>query len=278
LRNQGGPFLKKMSFQFAIPSARLQPFIKQYWAFENVLARDCEHRQRIIATGLPELIFYFGNRPTSDKRTLEGNVILNGQHNDFYDLIVTDKISLLSVTFHPHGLSQFLKIPLNEIQNQSVFLEYINKELSQQLEHKLTESEDFSERIKIIETYFLQLLTKHKSPDENRRMSHLVELIKSTKGIVSIDFLASSSCLSRKQFERKFMATIGLSPKQYLKVIRFQNALHINQTSQMSNLTELALEAGYYDQSHFINETKELTGQSPKKLFETDEIVSDFFQ
>lgn len=269
---------KKMNFEFAIPSTALRPCIKQYWAIENVLDKGKEHTQRIIATGLPELTFYFGNRPKSDKRNLEGNALLNGQQNDFYDLFITDKLSMFSVTFQPNGLSSFLKIPLNELQNQTVFFESIDNVFSQQLEGQLTDAKVFQQRIEIVERFFLKLLNKKNISVDHQRMTHSIELIKSTKGNISVDFLASNACLSRKQFERKFLAYIGISPKQFLRIIRFQSTIHLKQSTKNISLTELAYEAGYYDQSHFINEIKELTGQTPKKLFENNcEMTSDFF-
>jgi transcriptional regulator GlxA family with amidase domain len=108
-------------------------------------------------------------------------------------------------------------------------------------------------------------------------MRRSVDLINRTKGNITVDCLASEACLSRRQFERIFLAYIGISPKQFLKIVRFQNAIFINHNSNAKSLTDLALKAGYYDQSHFINEMKELTGYTPKKLFYEEEIISDLF-
>lgn len=108
-------------------------------------------------------------------------------------------------------------------------------------------------------------------------MSHSLELIKKAKGMVDIDFLSQQACLSRKQFERLFSEHIGISPKQYLRIIRFQSALHNNSQSNHWSMTQLALESGYYDQSHFINDFKALTGLTPKKFFADCDSVSDFF-
>lgn len=271
-------FSYTLSFKYAIPSDSLKPYIKQYWAFDNVMEKGMTHTQRIIATGLPELVFYFDNRPKSDKRNLEGNALLNVQQNDFYDLVITDKLSMFSVTFQPQGLSHLLKIPLNELQNQSVYLGFINKAFSQHLEQRLVDTNNFKERVNIVETYFIQLLCQDNTSVDQRRMTSTIELIRTTRGNISIKFLVTNACLGRKQFERKFSSYIGIPPKQYLKIIRFQNAIHLQQFSKENHLTELAYEAGYYDQSHFINETKELTGHTPKRLFETCDMVSDFFR
>lgn len=267
-----------MKYESAIPSNTLQPYIKRYWALENVPDKDKKHSQRIIATGLPELIFYFGNRPRSDKRDLEGNALLSGQQNDFYDLVITDKLSMFAITFQANGLSSFLKTPINELQNQIVPLDSIDKIFSQHLEQQLAAVTTFEKRIEIVEVFFLKLLNSRMVPVDYERMANAIKFIKSTKGHISIDTLASETCLSRKQFERKFLSHIGISPKQFLKIIRFQNAIFLKQSTAKISLTELAYATGYYDQSHFINEIKSLTGQTPKELFKSGAVISDFFQ
>jgi AraC-like DNA-binding protein len=267
-----------MLYDFAIPSKILQPYIKQYWAIETILPKGQEHSQRIIATGLPELTFYFGKRPTSDKRTLESNVLISGQQNDYYDLLITDHLSVFSITFQPNGLSQFLKFPVSELRNQTVAANAIDKSfLPPHVEDQLAEAKSFKKRVEIAEALFVKLIATPIERVDHERMLQSIQMIKSSKGSVSIDALASNACLSRKQFERKFLAYIGISPKQFLKIIRFQYTLFLNQSAANHSLTSLAYEAGYYDQSHFINEIKELTGLTPKKLFAHREIITDFF-
>lgn len=266
-----------MSFSYAIPSDALKPFVKHYWGLEKVFEQGASHTQRVMATGLPELIFYFGRKPEASNRQLEGNVLLNAQQNDFYDLILSERLSLFAVTFHPEGLSRFWTIPLQELQNQSLYLGLLDKTLAAELEEKLENASCFPDRVQIVEAVLIRLLGQRPFSVDHHRMSSTIALIKSTQGRVLIDALAQDACLSRKQFERKFIAHIGLSPKQYLKIIRFQYALYLHQQNTSGNLTELAYRAGYYDQSHFVNDVRELAGYSPKKLFKETEIVSDFF-
>ena len=71
-------------------------------------------------------------------------------------------------------------------------------------------------------------------------------------GHISVKNLAEISCLSIKQFERNFMYLIGINPKQYLRIIRFQKILKNIHRKNFTNLTLLAHENGYYDQSHFL--------------------------
>lgn len=68
-----------------------------------------------------------------------------------------------------------------------------------------------------------------------------------------------------RQLERNFKKHIGLSPKEYSNIIRFQNALSLIKNENRS-LLDIALECGYYDHSHLVNEIKRNTGFPPSQL------------
>jgi len=78
--------------------------------------------QRIIPTGLSELMLYFTPRPKilTDNKDLSDNVALYGHQSGFYDMELTGELSVFSIVFQPQGLMQFFKFPLYEILNQNV--------------------------------------------------------------------------------------------------------------------------------------------------------------
>lgn len=270
-----------MNYHIAQPSEKLKPYIKQYWAVENTLKPDESYIQRVIPSGLPELIFYLGHKPKTvvGNRSLEDNFLLNGQQNDYYDILISEDLSLFSISFQPQGLSQFFSLPLHELMNIDVPLKYINKKLHDELEMKLSIENSFEEKINIIETVLTKLLADNERKFDFYRIYETIELIRQSKGNVSIEKLASNACLSRKQFERTFSEHVGTSPKQYLKIIRLQASIYLRSKNKKILLTNLAYENGYYDQSHFISDFKTMTGLTPKQFFDVcDEPVSDFFE
>jgi AraC-like DNA-binding protein len=264
-----------MNFHTNTPTIHLKPFIKRFWSVEVNLLKNEVHTQRVVATGLPELSFYFGSQPFSTQRSLSGSALLNVQQNDFFDLQIPSNSSIFAITFQPHGLNRFLRIPLNELKNFIITSEIKTKDFFPSLEAQLSEANNFHLRTKIAERYFLNLLNYRDDLFIHEGIANSIHQIKKTKANISIDTLALDACMSRKQFERKFSENIGISPKQYLKIIRFQNSIKLNQSNK--NLTTLAYEAGYFDQSHFVKQIKELTGYTPKILFEKETLVSDFF-
>jgi AraC-like DNA-binding protein len=110
-----------------------------------------------------------------------------------------------------------------------------------------------------------------------KRLNDSIRLVNRNKGIIDVDTLASSACWSRKHYERNFQEIVGTSPKQFLRIIRFQHALHYKAQHQETKLAELAYECGFSDQSHMTNEFRDLAGLTPKRFFAECAPFSDYF-
>lgn len=269
-----------MDYNISKPSEFLSPFVKQYWSLECCSPKDNEHIQRIVPNGLFEIIFYLEDRPesTDSQKSITENIILSGQLKNFYDLKVTGNLSLFAVYFFPQGLSMFLDMPLKELFNQSIPLKYIIKDSVNRLEDELLAETTFKNKIQIIEQFLFAQIKRTEKKYKYERIRHIVNQINQLKGIVEIDALASESFLSRKQFERTFAEIIGTSPKQFLKTVRFQNAIFEKSQHPEMNITDLTYKCGYYDQAHMINDFKTLSGLTPKKYFENRDSISDYFE
>jgi AraC-like DNA-binding protein len=266
-------------FNLAKPSLLLTPYIKHYWSIENTEKPEDQYVQRIIPSGMIEMIFYINSRPRilDDAKYFSENVILSGHQKDFYDLQCNGNLSVFSIVFRPEGLMKFFNVPLNELYNKNIPLKFINERFEKDIYSAILDNGSFKKRTEIIENYLTRLLREDINSYEFKRINHAVDLIRQSHGKVTIDYLASGVCLSRKQFERKFTEYIGATPKQYLKTIRLQFSLFLKGRYRTLSLTELAYDCGYYDQSHFINEFKLQTGLTPRQYFDNNESYSDFF-
>jgi AraC-like DNA-binding protein len=269
-----------VSYHISKPSFFLSQYVKQYWAIENCLPNGNQHIQRIVPNGLMELMFYFGDKPQAldSIKNICDNTIISGQQRGYYDLLVTGNLSMFSISFQPYGAKLFFDLPLSEFYDQNISLKYLLKDKVKQLESTLYESKSFEEKICIVEKFLFNQLKNCNKKYELNRIRNSVMLINQSKGLIDIERLSSSACLSRKQYERCFAEYIGSSPKQFLRTVRFQNTLLEKQTNKSINLTELAYNCGYYDQSHMINEYKQLSGKTPSQYFSECEPYSDYFQ
>lgn len=266
-------------FHFFRPSGILADFVKQYWILEGNISDIDISKQRIIPNGYIEIMFHFGDDlivlSPDEKINKRKNAVICGHRSYCYDIIAAGKIGLLSVVLKPEGAMMFFKMPLSVIRDQTIELEDIFEDANE-LEDMLCNATDNLERINIIDLYLRALLIEDKFYDY-KRMRSCIKSIDHNKGQVKISDLAECACLSEKQFQRNFKKYIGTTPKDFINVVRFQNAIHQKQKRPGIKLTELALLSGYYDQSHFIHDFKRFSGHSPRQFFSEEEPYSDYF-
>ncbi len=269
-----------MDYNISKPSLFLAQYVKQYWGLQNCIPAGKEYIQRIVPSGLFELIFYLNDKPksTDQQKTISDSIIITGQLKSYHELKIAGKLSLFAIYFLPHGLSVFLDIPMKELFNQSIPLKLIIKDTINKLEDELSSAETFKEQIVIAEEFLIGQIKKNEKKYKYDRIRHTVNIINQSKGNLKIDDLASESFLSRKQFERTFSDFIGTSPKQFLKIVRFQNAIYEKSKNSELNLTEIAHRCGYFDQAHMINDFKTLSGITPKDYFKREGVFSDYFE
>lgn len=268
-----------MVYQYIQPSKILEPFIKQYWILEQSKPMQvCT--PRIYPSGFTELILHYGDAYShidmNNKSVVQPKFYFTGQSNSYYDLSPTGKIGFIAITFKPDAASLFFKMPVGEIENKWVAMEDILGNSGRELEYKLQIATDTIERVQIIETFLIHQL-KELYTAYHERINYSIQKINQHRGIISVQNLAEYACLSTKQFNRKFTDYVGMKPKQFTRIVRFQHAIYNQQANSVKNLTELAYHCGYYDQAHFTNEFKQFTGYSPKEFFKICEPHSDYF-
>ena len=127
----------------------------------------------------------------------------------------------------------------------------------------------------MIEFFLLNRLTDNEIID--RIVKSTVETILTANGQLTVEELSKQTNINRRQLERKFSSTIGLSPKQLSKTIRLQATLKMLLNKQFTSLTALAYEGAYYDQAHFIKDFKEFTGLTPKEFYGDNLKMSSLF-
>lgn len=94
------------------------------------------------------------------------------------------------------------------------------------------------------------------------------------KGKVEIKRLAEDQNVSERHLNRLFQQWIGISPKEFTRIMRFQNTFKHMLFTRKRKLAWLAIENGYHDQAHFINEFKTFSGVTPTQILKS--YMSDF--
>jgi AraC-like DNA-binding protein len=178
----------------------------------------------------------------------------------------TEDSGNIIVSLKETGVAAFLKAPAHEFFEQSVPLEhFINQATLLRTEELLSAAKNHRQRISIVEQLLLSILTNHKL---DNLIATAIEKIQASHGLMRIKDLANTLCISPDAFEKRFRRVVGTSPKQFSSIVRLRTL--IQSRSEKTTFTELAYEAGYFDQAHFTKEFKTFTGLTPSEFFKSN--------
>lgn len=215
------------------------------------------------------LSFYPRDSETIDYPDQKGKIsqvrsAIIGQHSVVTNRHVGTDFLVFQVVFQPTGLFKLTGIPSYELTNGYFDAESIFESEIKNVNARLSNSESYEEMIKIVETFLFYLLN-HKNKEKHAIDTVGTLLLQSPK-MLSLDWLAKESGLSIKQFERKFTERIGINPKYFGRIVRFEKAFRMKNTQPKLDWLSIALECEYYDYQHLVKDYKEFTGQTPTQF------------
>lgn len=266
-----------MKFEIIKPSPALKEYIQFYWLLECTPSAE-EAVHRIIPSGLPELMVNYGDRlicTGDDPGTATPSMAFSGQKNTFYDIFQTGNTRIISALFTPAGATYFFQDSFSGLLNNSISLEDIFPQDSDRLYDRLCLAAGTVEKAAILEAFIMEKITSRYRKDYPL-INSVISAIKESRGDITIDAICHMFSINSKFLERRFSDYIGMTPKSFIRIVRFQNVLD-RYDKCSGSLTDLSMDCGYYDQSHFIREIREFTGMSPQELFSTCGVHSDFF-
>lgn len=173
-----------------------------------------------------------------------------------YNMDVPGDLRTFSARLQPAGAVQLLGIKPADLVDT-----FAPITLPSGLLESLQAAESWQEMVGPVDAWLAQLARGKPGSDAvTRAANHLRE----ARGIISVQDLADEAGLSLRQFQRRFQTLTGLNPKHYARICRIGQAVHRKELEPGASWTELALECGYADQSHFIRDFKALTGALPR--------------
>ena len=180
----------------------------------------------------------------------------------FSELVTnTPSVHMLGVRFHPCGLTAFCKPPLSEFTNQRISCNDLTLLFTDSFAESLCEAQTLQQQICLIERFLIHRLKDNYEIDP--QIPFAVQQINRSKGRLPILQLMDEICICQRHFERKFKAYTGYTPKEYSRIMKFRNTIDLLKNCVPDNLLTIAVEAGYYDLSHFNKEIRQLSGFFP---------------
>jgi AraC-like DNA-binding protein len=189
---------------------------------------------------------------------------LSGTHSGFIVIDALPASSMMGVHFKPGGASAFLSLPASELRDQVVELDLVWGRAAWDWRDRMLAAPDPEAKFRVLEQLLLERLQAAKSsPDRRRRVAWALSRFEQGNGVGSIRTVAEELGVSHKHFIEEFRREVGLTPKVFCRIRRFQDVLVRINTGKAMEWADVACACGYFDQAHFINDFKVFAGLNP---------------
>ncbi|MBC7921441.1 MAG: helix-turn-helix transcriptional regulator [Ferruginibacter sp.] len=288
-----------MRYERIHPPAHLKDYIRHFWILESDCVDPLPKTFGPVADGCPGLIFQQSEKGTfyDQKNKKLPNIFLYGQTTKHTEINSVGKFSTIGIYFYPDALKSIFGFDAEKLTNSCIDLGLLSDRqgfsLSEQLlnvagrhpagRHSASRNggrhpAPVVHQIELLSSYlFFQIKKNNVQTDETTQ--YILSQIIQSKGGISLKELRKNAQLSERSFERKFKQWVGISPKLFSRVCRFQASLNQLRNNNYDKLSDVAFENGYADQSHFIRSFKEFAGFSPYQYQkQSNEVVENFPQ
>jgi len=258
-----------MTFKEIAPGARLRPYIKCFYFYES--GSGSNYNDIVFPSGTMEVIFNLGEGRWKTKKDntyyTTPPIELWGQITRPLAIQSVGRNTMFGFRFYPHSAAYFFNENVAEFNNEVVDATTVFGESLQQLHHKLLETPDLDKRIMLLEEFLWnRLLITEKKHQKIKFIGQIAQTLSNNYSNEKINSISVRNNISSRYLNLLFSQYTGLPPKLFFKINRFQHSLNLVHSKDQS-LTNVAYDAGYFDQAHFIREFKLFTGITPTSFY-----------
>lgn len=192
--------------------------------------------------------------------------ILVGPQVSRLDLHFPPEHLVVGAAFWPGGLHRLLGVPVVDMLDYSVESRALLGPALAEVTARLEDAPSYAAMLAAVEAYLLRMLRRLRPRAEQAIDRLLPGLLPSGRLHAPLDHLAADACLSSRQFERAFVARVGLSPKLFARIARFDQAFRLKERRPALDWLAVAVRCGYYDYRHLVRDFREFAGTTPPQL------------
>lgn len=258
-----------MILQLHSPAFPLNRYIEQFVYYEGI---DVAHSlDRFLPDGNTEIIINLTEHPQSihDNETLKEIQVcrhawVSGVRTKPITIPSGKRSRMLIVAFKKGGAHPFYPFPMTEITNWVADADLIFGNPFYRLREQLLHAPSIEIMFLLMEQFLIQRGGDALHADAaSKCVAYAVSNIVNRPDASGSQILSDAIGYSQKHFIDLFKGQVGVTPKQYLKIMRFQKAIQEIEKGGFVNWNQIALESGFYDQAHFINDFKSFSGFTP---------------
>lgn len=257
-----------MLHQIHIPRHPLNEFVEVFVYFRGV--QHQHNVDRFLPNGDTEILIDFHDRPQFiyDNESLKeiqacNRVWASGLRTEPITIPSGNDSEMMVISFKKGRAASFFPFPMQEVADCVVDADLVWGSGLGLLREQLLGTSDIDDRFRIVEDF---LLREFRSKlDIDPCVAFAVDQMTNTPDAIIIGKMDDKIGYSQKHFIQMFRRAVGVTPKSYLKIMRFQKAVATIDASSGHDWRTIALDCGFYYQSHFINDFKHFSGFTPEQ-------------
>lgn len=260
-----------MIFRAHIPRFPLDQFVEIIIYYEGV--QHLHKVDRFLPNGDTEILIDFHDAPqfVYDNDTLKeiqacNHVWASGLRTEPITIPSGTDAAMMVIAFKKGMAASFFPFPMNEIADSVVDADLIWGTDFSVLRERLLATTEIDDRFRIVEDFLIHEF--HSQMKIDPCVSFAIGQMSEHPDAVNIARMNQQIGYSQKHFTDIFRRAVGVTPKSYLKIMRFQKAVKVIDAADKVDWGSIALECGFYDQAHFINDFKHFAGFTPAKYAE----------
>jgi AraC-like DNA-binding protein len=257
-----------MKLSILEPHAELKPYVQSIWLFESEHGLPMSDVSMAAPNGCPKLVINIENSLISSARgraleTREQSISFVGVRSLPVMLSTpAGRTSFVGIEFFPSAVFPFFGIPMDELADRLFPAADISRLLNRSFADKVWNQEGIPAKIDLVQQQLVEALRR--GQPRNRLVEYCVEYLRNTNGAAPMSDLENNTGYGKRALEILFKKYVGISPKALAGIFRFQWFYkRIARGQSYETLKEDVYEL-FYDQSHFTNEFRKMTGFPPK--------------
>jgi AraC-like DNA-binding protein len=249
------------------PGPRLSPFVKILWATDQTALSQsiAAVRERVLPTGSMHLVFRLSDHPLRLFDDINdptghpvGHTVIGGARATFYVREISEPVRSVGVQLHAGASELLFGFPADELAGRHTLLEDLWGRSAVEAREQLIEAGGPEQQLDVLESLLAARLPTVRGL--HPAVAHALGRFTTTANVRQV---VKESGYSHRRFIALFQRGLGLTPKLYCRILRFQGALERVAANPAASWVEVALDAGYSDQAHFNREFREFAGVSP---------------
>lgn len=248
-----------MRYQEILPIPTLRAYIRYFWVLESSEAQEGLRQFKTLPDGVPALIYQdIPNFFRDTQQQMVPQLYIYGPFTTYTDQLVEGAFRIIGAYLEPTALKALFKLDASDLLNQTIPIDDL---VDTPLLERLQQAKSTTEKVDLLAAFILQQIQK--VTYENKQAKFASILLQQGQSLGEIQ---SQMNISERTLERLVKQHIGMSPKVFSRIMRFQASLKQLKAPSFDRLTTLVYDQDYFDQSHFIREFKVFTGNSPTQF------------